>query len=307
LEGNTNVPRETISMKIYKSCPVCNNNSFNNHIVCKDYTVSKAEFTIVKCSQCNFTFTNPIPLESEIGKYYESEEYISHSNSNKGLVNSIYQSVRNYTLKRKLSLIKTLSSKKSLLDIGSGTGEFLNVCKTNGYHVQGIEPSKTGRDQAKENFNLNIEEESYIPKIKDNSIDIITMWHVLEHVYNLNERIGEIVRILKSDGVLIVAVPNLDSYDAKKYKEHWAAYDVPRHLYHFNPKSITTLFEKHGFILEKTLPMRFDSFYVSMLSEKYRSGKQNLINAFLTGLKSNIIGNSEKTYSSQIYVLKKAK
>lgn len=293
------------TMKTYQNCPICTNNSFSPFLNCKDYTVSKEEFSIVSCTSCGFTFTNPIPEEQFIGSYYESEEYISHSNTSKGLINWLYQRVRNLTLKQKLLLLKSLSSEKSLLDIGCGTGEFLNTAQANGYNVQGIEPSPIAREQAIKNYKLNVSEENALDQLAENSFSFISMWHVLEHVYHLNDRIKQIDRLLKKDGHLIIAVPNRSSYDANVYQQYWAAYDVPRHLYHFSPKDIENLFSKHGFKLLKTLPMKFDSFYVSMLSEKYKSGTNNFLGAFLTGLKSNLKAGNKNTYSSQIYVLKK--
>ncbi len=294
-------------MKTYANCPICEGKEFNEHLNCIDYTVSKKKFDIVKCEQCAFQFTNPIPLESEIGKYYESDEYISHSNTSKGLVNKLYQVVRNITIKQKLKLVKRLAKGNQLLDIGCGTGEFLKICKDNGFDVQGIEPSENAKKFAIENYKLNIHSEDKIKEFGAESFDLISMWHVLEHVYHLKERVVEIQKILKKNGILIVAVPNHRSYDAEYYKEYWAAYDVPRHLYHFSPNDIKNLFEKNGFNLEEVLPMKFDSFYVSMLSEKYKNGKANFLKAFQVGFKSNSKAAKEKSpkYSSQIYILRK--
>lgn len=292
-------------MNTISNCPLCKGTSFEKHLNCKDYTVSKEYFTIVKCSSCGFTFTNPIPEENKIGSYYESEDYISHSNTSKGFVNTLYQAVRNFTLKKKVKLLSSLSNGKNLLDIGCGTGEFLNQAQQSAYQVKGIEPSTVAREQGIKNFGLSIKEESEINNIGDKSFDFITMWHVLEHVYHLNDRIEELKRTLKDDGYIIIAVPNHDSYDAKHYKEFWAAYDVPIHLYHFTPKTIKKLFQNHGLNLYKTLPMKFDSFYVSMLSEKYMTGKVNLIKAFWIGLMSNLKAKKDKTYSSQIYIFRK--
>lgn len=293
-------------MKTYSNCPVCEKTSFTDHIKCNDNTGSDESFQIVKCNNCGFTFTNPIPLESDIGKYYESDDYISHSNTNKGLVSFLYQKVRNYTLDKKVNLLKSQSDGINLLDIGSGTGEFLGRAKAAGFNVKGIEPSTTGREQALANFRITVNDESSLPTFKDNSFDFITMWHVLEHVYHLNERVIELKRLIKEDGTIFIAVPNLESHDAKKYKEHWAAYDVPRHLYHFSPKDMTSLMEKHGMKIVEILPMKFDSYYVSMLSEKYLNGKTSLVNSFINGFQSNMKGDPEKTYSSQIYMIKKA-
>lgn len=291
-------------MKNHSHCPICFTQTFTEFLCCKDYTVSGEEFSIEKCNECGFVFTNPIPKESQIGNYYESDDYISHSNTTKGIVNKLYQLVRNYTIQKKIKLLVSLSKERKLLDIGSGTGEFLSASKSHGFDIQGIEPSPNGRAAAKNNHNIETFPEEQLAKYQNGTFDFITMWHVLEHVYHLNERIEEIQRLLADEGHLIVAVPNLMSHDAQKYGKYWAAYDVPRHLYHFSPKDIDALFEKHGFKLQKILPMPFDSFYVSMLSEKYRSGKTNLIRAIYNGLISNLKA-GKKQWSSQIYVLQK--
>lgn len=294
-------------MKEYKECPICKSSSFTKTLECKDYTVSQKNFSLVSCNSCDFVFTNPIPTEDEIGSYYESEEYISHSNTNKGIVNTLYQKVRNHTLQKKIQLLQSLSKSHKLLDIGCGTGEFLNVCVQNKYIVEGIEPSPTAAKQAKDNYKLSVHNESQLDNFEAEQFDFITMWHVLEHVYHLNDRILQIKRLLSKEGHVIIAVPNRTSYDAAYYKEHWAAYDVPRHLYHFSPKNIEQLFDNHGFLLRKTLPMKFDSYYVSLLSEKYKTSKSNLIRAFIKGLQSNLKAGDNNTFSSQIYVFQKAK
>lgn len=272
-------------------------------MTCEDNTGSDESFKIDKCSNCGFTFTNPIPIEKEIGKYYESDEYVSHSNTSKGIVNFLYQKVRNFTLDQKVGLLRRLSTGKKLLDIGCGTGEFLGRANKNGYAVEGIEPSPIARKQATENFNIEVNEESHLSSLPSGGYDFITMWHVLEHVYHLNDRVAELKRLIKKDGYVLIAVPNLESYDAKKYKEHWAAYDVPRHLYHFSKKDISSLASKHEMQVIETLPMKFDSFYVSLLSEKYKTGSQNLLTAFLTGWKSNRVASTGGGYSSQLYIL----
>lgn len=292
-------------MKNYTNCPICKSTEFSLFKECKDYTSSDEIFKISACNSCGFAFTNPIPEENEIGKYYESDEYISHSNTSKGIINKLYQFVRNITLDKKVNLLKSLTNKRKLLDIGSGTGEFLNHTQKNGFTVQGIEPSLIGRNNSIKNFNLSVYPEKKLAEYSENEFDIITMWHVLEHVYHLNERVETIHRILKKDGYLIVAVPNRLSYDAEKYQEYWAAYDVPRHLYHFRPVDIKTLFENHSLNVKQILPMKFDSFYVSMLSEKYKKEKSKLFKAFLVGLKSNMNSKGLAKFSSQIYILQK--
>ena len=290
-------------MNQIKNCPICNSETFSKFLSAIDYTVSNASFNIVSCDSCGFHFTNPIPLESEIGEYYKSESYISHSSSNKGLINKLYQLVRTITLKQKVKLVQQESKGKDLLDIGAGTGHFMNACKLAGINALGLEPDADARGFSEKNFGLDMKSTDELHSLPENSRDVITMWHVLEHVYNLNTDFEKIRNILKPDGKLIIAVPNMSSYDAKHYKEFWAAYDLPIHLYHFQPKDINALAEKFNMKVEKVLPMKFDSFYVSMLSEKYKGG--NILKAFWIGLKSNLKARGNK-YSSQIYILSKS-
>lgn len=288
-----------------KNCQICNEHSFKKVYELKDYFLSKEDFNIVKCENCGFLFTNPQPNPENLGDYYKSEEYVSHSNSKKGFVNSAYHIVRNYTLNKKFKMVKSIMSKGSILDIGCATGEFLNVFKLDKWETLGIEPDKDAKKFAVENYNLNIENENHLENIVENSFDIITMWHVLEHVPNLNKRLETLNKILKDNGNLIIAVPNYKSYDADYYGKFWAAYDVPRHLFHFSQSTMEKLLIKHGFQIENIKPMKFDSFYVSMLSEKYKNQKSNILNALWVGLKSNFKAIQTNDYSSLIYIVKK--
>lgn len=293
-------------METLTHCPVCNHDKFNSFLSCVDYTVSRETFNIVQCNSCGFKFTNPRPQTNDLGRYYKSEEYISHSNTKKGFINSAYQSVRKYTLLKKLQLISKFYKTGNILDIGCGTGEFLNVCKNAKWNCIGIEPDDDAREMGKNNYSLDVRPELEINNLASESFDIITMWHVLEHVPDLNQRILDLKRLLKPKGIIIIAVPNCDSYDAKVYKEHWAAYDVPRHLYHFTPASIEHLFKKHQLKMFRIMPMVFDSFYVSMLSDKYKFGKTNIIRSTWNGFFSNLLAlKSGKKYSSQIYLIRK--
>lgn len=291
-------------IKNYNCCPVCDDVSFSHYLTVVDHMITKNVFNIVKCNLCGFHFTNPIPSEEVIGNYYKSENYISHSSSKTGFINKVYNVVRNITLKQKVNLVSRLANGKNLLDVGSGTGHFLNASKVAGFDVQGLEPDDDAKSFAKNEFSLILEDLNEIAQIDSNSKDVITMWHVLEHVYNLKRDLSEFVRVLNEDGVFIVAVPNMSSWDAKHYGTFWAAYDVPRHLYHFQEPTIKNLFAKFNLECVEILPMKFDSFYVSMLSEKYKSG--NILSGLLNGLKSNLKAKNNG-YSSQIYVFKKNK
>ncbi len=288
-----------------KGCPVCEGKIFKLKFICTDYSVSSEKFKIVSCETCGFVLTNPRPEPNNIGRYYKSENYISHTNNKKGLFNFLYQTIRKYTIERKVQMIKKFDT-KNLLDIGCGTGEFLNKAKSQGISVEGIEPSEKARKQCKQNYNLNINQSADMEAYDDNKFDCITMWHVLEHMPDLNTLIESIYTKTSPNGKIIIGVPNYESWDAKYYKKYWAAWDVPIHFWHFTKESIEKLFKKHGFVLLKTKPMIFDSFYVSILSEEYKNGKKSFVKAFIIGLISNIVGFFTKTgFSSTIYIFEK--
>ncbi|MBS1651280.1 MAG: class I SAM-dependent methyltransferase [Bacteroidetes bacterium] len=292
-------------MQTITHCPLCKQSQFNSFLTCKDYTVSHKNFDIVSCQNCSFKYTNPIPPPEALGDYYKSEEYISHSNTNKGIISKLYKVVRNYTLKGKMKLVQKHVSRGTILDYGCGTGMFLNVCSRVGWTCFGIEPDSGARKIASEmGLKTFLSKENLENECGSQRFDVITLWHVLEHVVDLEKTLAFLKSKLNPNGVLIIAVPNYKSYDAEYYKEYWAAYDVPRHLYHFEPKTISALLQKHNFKLKETLPMKFDSFYVSLLSEKYKQGKSNYLKAFLTGLKSNLRAKNTGNYSSLIYVFK---
>ena len=284
------------------SCPACNAQQTTGFLQVKDHFLSKESFELRKCTSCELVFTTPRPSIDSIGDYYKSEDYVSHSSTKKGLVNSVYNMVRNYTLNRKVKMVQSLISGKKLLDIGAGTGHFLKRAQDNGFDVLGLEPDNDARKVAAEQNSLNLRELDALYHLDKDSFDCVTMWHVLEHVYNLQEDTKQIAQLVKENGVWIIAVPNYTSYDANYYGSMWAAYDVPRHLYHFSPASLIPFIEQLGFKLENQLPMKFDSYYVSMLSEKYKGG--SMLNAMRVGWISNLRSKNGKC-SSQIYVFRK--
>ncbi|MES1216258.1 MAG: class I SAM-dependent methyltransferase [Bacteroidota bacterium] len=292
----------------YNSCPVCSSSAIKNVFTVKDYTVSNKEFMVVECNDCSLRFTQDVPDADSIGAYYKSENYISHTDTSKGLVNSLYKKVRTRTLKQKRNLIEKVTGKKSgsLLDFGSGTGAFLNEMKTHGWNEAGLEPDSDARKVAKDLYGLQLKDTKTLFELPAASFDVITLWHVLEHVHDLQATVAQLKKLLAENGRLFIAVPNYTSLDAQTYKEYWAAYDVPRHLYHFSPKAMEVLINKHGAVIRDYKPMWFDSFYVSLLSSKYKNGKTNWIGSFWTGLRSNIAAISDKKKcSSLIYVISK--
>lgn len=291
-----------------QQCPVCDATEFLPFLTCTDFFVSSEQFNIKQCNTCGFKITENIEDEENIGRYYQSENYISHSNTSKGLVNSVYHGVRKYMLGRKRRLVETATSLKkgSVLDVGTGTGFFLNEMQKSGWQVTGTEKSSEARDFAKKEFRIENLPSENIFELQENSFDVITLWHVLEHIHLLDKNMVTFYKLLKNNGKLVIAVPNYNSYDARYYKEFWAAWDVPRHIWHFSPEQMKKLGAKHGFNLVKLHAMPFDSFYVSMLSEKYKKSGFALFKGILIGkiswLKSVV--NPAKC-SSVIYVFEK--
>jgi len=286
-------------------CPICDNSKFDEYIKSKDYLVTGESFTIVKCSQCDFVFTNPRPDKENLANYYKSDQYISHTDKSNNLLNTLYKTARVFTLKRKERLVRTLVEEKSILDYGCGTGDFLKVCHKKSWNIYGFELDAHAASIAQQKTGIKIINEiSQISKI--NNVSLITMWHVLEHISDLNDTIKQLVRVLKEDGKMLIAVPNIDSYDAGYYQDTWAAYDLPRHLYHFTQETMEKLMKKHNLKIVDILPMKLDSFYVSLLSEKYKTGQSNYVKSFINGCKSNIYAKkSKKNYSSLIYIASK--
>ena len=280
------------------------NDRTKTYLKTKDYLVTGEAFELVYDKDLDMLKTFPQPDFESLPKYYESEDYISHTDEKRGLFSSLYQTVKKWSLQKKAKLIfQENSGVGTLLDVGAGTGEFLKVAKEKGWDVQGMEPNRNASSLALEK---GIELKSSLNDFKNNQFDVVTLWHVLEHIPNLEETIPQLASLVKANGTLIIAVPNFKSYDAKYYKEFWAAYDVPRHLWHFSKESMEKLFSKN-FILEKTEPMIFDSFYVSLLSEKYKTGNKFSLKAFWIGLRSNLKANESKEYSSHIYCFRKVK
>lgn len=278
-----------------------NTTNLKTYLKVKDHSVSGETFELLYNPDYDMLITHPQPSLDNLPRYYESPDYISHTDGKRSFFEKLYHFIKKIALLNKLKLINAHSNQGSLLDIGAGTGEFLSVAKNNGWNVTGIEPSSKAKAIA-ENKGV-----SFVPNLESipsQSFDVITMWHVLEHVPDLDHQINELKRIVKPNGTIIIAVPNFNSFDAKHYGKFWAAFDVPIHFWHFSKTAIQKLFKEKNLNLIDVLPMKFDSFYVSLLSEKYKSGKMNFIKAFFIGLKSNWKAKRNLEYSSHIYIFK---
>ena len=289
-------------------CPVCGHEDMKPYLECKDNFATQEIFSLVQCRECGFVLTQDFPSENEIGRYYDVPEYISHTDTQKGIINTLYHWARKIALKSKSKIVQKYATKQNgmLLDIGCGTGYFLNRMKQLKWIVTGIEKAESPRNYAKEKFGLNCQASDYLFDIPAQTKDVITMWHVLEHLEQLNKTMAILHKILRNDGVAIIALPNRKSYDAEHYKSDWAAYDVPRHLWHFSPDDFELLANKHSFELVDVKPMYFDAFYISMMSEK----NKGMFAATLVGLIRGFfyfVGTlfDKKRSSSLIYILKK--
>lgn len=289
----------------YDSCPVCGDKTIAPALEAKDYTVSGEVFSIWECAACHLRFTQDIPDLQSIAPYYQSDNYISHSDTRKGLINRLYHQVRQITLRQKKQLLIRESKmvKASLLDIGAGTGAFLHTMQEAGWAVTGLEPDAGAREVAASRYQLQLQESPKLFELPAASFDVITMWHVLEHVHQLQDYIARIKILLKPGGTLFLALPNYTSDDARRYGASWAAYDVPRHLYHFSPTAVRHLLQQHNLELKGMRPMVFDPFYISMLSEQYKNGRPNLLRAVWNGcLSTKKALSSVESASSIIYI-----
>ncbi|HNT79536.1 MAG TPA: class I SAM-dependent methyltransferase [Bacteroidia bacterium] len=297
-----------IEMENLSACLICKSTNSIEFRTCTDYTTSKQKFKIVKCQVCGFAYTNPRPKAENAGQYYESNDYISHNDAAKGIFSTIYKLVRSVTLRSKVNLVKKTTGKQigTIVDYGCGTGEFLKKMIDSGWNGIGVEPSAIARKQISEKLNTTVLNPEELEKIEDNTLDAITMFHVLEHVYNPHYVLRCFSNKLKSDGMLLIAVPNREAKEEKIYKEYWAAYDVPRHIWHFRYSDIEQLCIQNNFIIVQYRPMIFDPFYISMLSEKYKGSKSYFIKGAWTGLLSMISSLKNKKYSSSLlYILRK--
>lgn len=291
------------------ACPICKNTALQAQLKCQDYTVSQEVFQIVYCPNCETGITQNMPSLEAIGKYYQSENYISHSDTKKGFMNQLYHLVRQYMLRQKLQLVQKYSAKQNgkLADIGCGTGYFPNIMQTNGWQTYNADADENARKFGQEHFHLEVNTPPELfSKISDNELDVVTMWHVLEHVHDLENYLTQIYRMLASNGILVLALPNHTSYDAQYYGDSWAAWDVPRHLWHFSPKSIEVLAQRFNLRLIASKMMPFDSFYVALLSEQYRQNQWAWFSGLFRGKLSFLNGlRDAQRASSVIYVLKK--
>jgi SAM-dependent methyltransferase len=287
---------------LISACPICGAD-FKKELDVKDHFLSQEKFEILCCPSCHLRKTSPTPSPESIGKYYDTKDYLSHGDDQKGVFAWLYRQAKKINLSRKARLLNQLAPHSHILDYGCGTGDFIQYCQELGFEVRGAEPSVQALTHASPLVIDNIvspEKEL----ASDTKYDVITMWHVLEHVHNPISVITRLKEKLNNDGRLIIAVPNPASADAKHYGPFWAGWDVPRHLWHFEPDAMIKMASSLGLGHETTQPMWFDAYYVSWLSERYKQGLTPL--AAFWGSVSNLraLVAKKRRCSSQIYVFK---
>jgi 2-polyprenyl-3-methyl-5-hydroxy-6-metoxy-1,4-benzoquinol methylase len=286
-------------------CPVCNGSKFKNQIICQDFLVSGESFVLTDCESCGLRLTNPRPNQESIGRYYESDHYDPHSGKTSNIFNLIYKTVRSINLTWKKNLINQYSPHGRLLDFGTGTGEFVLKMKSNAWEVEGTELHGRPREFGNQKYNLDIKEN--LSQLTHNQVfTAITLWHVLEHIYDINSLLQQLASLLSKDGKLIIATPNILSYDAVKYGQDWAGYDVPRHLNHFKPKTMKKLLKRNGLTLQNIIPLKMDAYYVSILSEKNLKHSLPFLKGMIAGFRSNSwAAKNSDNYSSLVYIVRK--
>ena len=288
-----------------KKCPWCDSEKTQMHLWVKDLFLTNEAFEIHECLTCGLLFTEPRPKAEEIGKYYQSEEYYSHQENKSGFIPRIYETVKGVNIKRKYKIATEGLKPGNMLEIGCGAGDFLNIMEQKGWHCTGIEPSENAKDIARKKVKAELFDPKEIGQLPSEGYDLITMWHVLEHVDDLKEEILQLQRLLKKGGRLVLALPNFKSADAQYYKEYWAAYDVPRHLNHFCRESINNIFKTSTLKLKRIDKLVWDAFYISYMSEKYQNHFMPLVKGAFRGWVSNNKARKSGDWSSLVYILEK--
>jgi 2-polyprenyl-3-methyl-5-hydroxy-6-metoxy-1,4-benzoquinol methylase len=287
-------------------CILCKGTDLGFFLELKDHFLSKQSFSLLQCKSCGLMYTTPQPEINDIQDYYNSKDYTSHDTRDNSLKNYLYKIARKISLASKLKLISSYKNTGKLLDIGAGTGEFINYFHKHGWEISGIEPNEKAREQARNKYKLNVGNIDDLNGIAEGSLDVITMWHVLEHTFDPVKQMKLNFKLLKTDGLLVLALPNYGSWDAHHYKQYWAAYDVPRHLFHFSENAVNNIAKLTGFCVHDKKPLKFDAYYISLLSEKYKTGKTNYLKAGINGFRSNWAAYRRRSgYSGLIYVLRK--
>ena len=293
-------------MTTYK-CPWCWSEDTKLYLKLIDEFLTKEPFEIHVCASCGLLFTEPRPDAAHIGSYYKSENYFSHQENKKGFVPKLYEKVKHVNLKNKYKMTTEGMKAGKMLDIGCGVGDFLKTMEEHQWQVFGIEPDEDAKNIVRKRTKAELYSPSEIVKLQDESFDLITLWHVLEHIEDLNNELNELKRLIKRSGRIVIAVPNYKSYDGQYYKQYWGAYDVPRHLSHFNKQTLSKIFASKGLELKKTEKLVWDAYYVSYLSEQYKKHHLALFRGAFRGWISNCKARRTGEWSSMVYIFEPKK
>lgn len=286
-------------------CPWCGSDKAQINLWLKDDFLSKEDFHICECLNCGLLYTMPRPSKDKIGEYYKSEEYYSHQENKKGFIPRLYEKVKKVNLKHKYELATKGLTTGKLLDIGCGVGDFLHTAEAQGWQCTGVEPSEEAKAIARQRTQAKLLSSEDQEQLPDASFDVITLWHVLEHVDDLRWQVAQLQRLIKPNGRIVIAVPNYKSYDGQFYKEHWAAYDVPRHLSHFNRITLAKILKTKDLKLVKTDKLKWDAYYISYMSEQYKIHKLPLVRGVYRGWLSNMKAKRSGEWSSVVYIFEK--
>ena len=286
-------------------CPWCGSDKAQINLWLRDEFLTKEDFHICECLNCGLLYTMPRPDKDKIGDYYKSEEYYSHQENKKGFIPKVYERVKKVNLKHKYKLATKGLSVGKVLDIGCGVGDFLHTAELHGWTCMGVEPSEDAKAIAQKRMSGKIISSEELEKLPDGSFDLITMWHVLEHVDDLKWQVAQLQRLVKPSGRVVIALPNYKSYDGQYYKELWAAYDVPRHLNHFNKTTLTKIFKTNGLSLVELDKLKWDAYYISYMSEQYKLHSLPLVRGAYRGWISNCKARRSGEWSSLVYVFEK--
>lgn len=286
-------------------CPWCGSDKAQINLWLRDEFLTKEDFHICECLNCGLLYTMPRPSKDKIGAYYKSEEYYSHQENTKGFIPKVYERVKKTNLKHKYKLATNGLNVGKLLDIGCGVGDFLHTAEMHGWKCTGVEPSEDAKAIAQKRMQGEIFSSEELENMPDGCFDLITMWHVLEHVDDLKWQVEQLRRLVKPDGRIVIALPNYKSYDGQYYKELWAAYDVPRHLNHFNKTTLAKIFKTSGLELIKMDKLKWDAYYISYMSEQYKLHSLPLVRGIYRGWISNCRARRSGEWSSLVYVFEK--
>lgn len=258
-------------------CNLCGSTEAEVAITAQDFLLERpdAQVQFVKCDRCGLFYQNPRPTPEEMMSHYPSnyEPFDLHPDDERS--SRLERIAVNYGLSKRRGLILRYRKSGRILDVGCATGLFLHVMNMDAnWDAHGVEPNNYAATIAQERYGLNVHhgtlEQAQYPA---RSFDVVTLWDVLEHVHDPAATLDEIHRILKSDGLLILRVPNGISRDAGLFKETWAGWDPPRHLYVFTPDTLTKLLAKQGYAI-LDLRSRSGSYPTFVLSLRFWLSKR---------------------------------